>query len=122
MFSVVSKNSNFKKISENRNSETETLKSFLYETKLERKLSCFNIKKILMFPEMKPCTFNPKPTRKKFLIFLEMDLSSSNIKKFSYSLKRKLFLYFRKHNFFCLKIKKILIFPKTEPCNFQSKL
>ena len=30
---------------------------------------------------MKPCTFNPKPTQKKFLIFLEMDLSSSNIKK-----------------------------------------
>ena len=40
------------------------------------------------------------PSRKKFFIFLEMVLSSSNIKKFLYFLKRKLFLYFLKRKLF----------------------
>ena len=29
----------------------------------EIELSCFNIKKILIFPEMKPCTFQPQPSK-----------------------------------------------------------
>ena len=53
-------------------------------------LSSSNIKKVLMFPEMKPCTFRPQPSKlfpqkpalkksivfsqkKAFLIFLEME-------------------------------------------------
>ena len=35
-------------------------------------------------------------TLKRFLIFREMKVSSSDIRKFLYFLKRKLFLYFRK--------------------------
>ena len=51
-------------------------------------LSVSNIKKFLKLREME--------TLKRFLIFREMKISTSDIKKFLYFLKRKLFLYFRK--------------------------
>ena len=58
---------------------------------------------------MKPCTFQPKlekikknPPRKKFLIFQEMELSNSKIKKFLIFSQKKTFP----------------IFPKMETCTF----
>ena len=48
------------------------------------------LKKLLIFPEMKPCTFQPKV--KNFLYFRKRKL----LKNFVYFLKRKLFLYFGK--------------------------
>ena len=58
---------------------------------------------------------------KKFLIFREMELSCSNLKKFlifSQKKKRKLFLYFGKCNFLIFQKtktpKKFIIFQKTE--------
>ena len=55
-----------------------------------------------------------KLTTKQCFIFSEMELSSSNIKKFLYFLKRKLFLCF-------LKKKAFLVFPEVEPWIFQPK-
>ena len=65
-----------------------------------------------------------------------MEISSSNIKKFLYFFKKKLFLYSPKRKLLCLEMKlstsnieknRILpqiaffIFLKTEPCTFQPK-
>ena len=47
-------------------------------------------------------TFHPKPTKKihqsKFLVFPEMEVSRSDIKKFLYFIKRKHLLYFQKRS------------------------
>ena len=81
-------------------------------------LSSFNIKKnsyisgngTLHFPAQTKKIKNRKNKknlpRKKFLIFPEMELSSSNIKKILIFSQKKVFL----------------IFPKMEPCTFQPKL
>ena len=60
----------------------------------------FSKNSFLIFPEMEPCTSHPNPqknpkkfTRKKFLIFRETELSSSNIKKKSYMLSKESFYY-----------------------------
>ena len=45
-------------------------------------LSHSNIKKILIFPEMKPCTFWSQPSKffpKKFLIFFPKEIRSDKI-------------------------------------------
>ena len=52
--------------------------------------------------------------RKKFLIFPEMELSSSNIKKITFS-RNIAFLVFT-------QIKAFLKFPEMEPCTIQPKL
>ena len=61
-------------------------------------LSSSNIKKILMFLEMRPCTFRPQPS--KFFP------KRSALKKFLIFPQKKAFL----------------IFPEMERCTFQSKL
>ena len=63
---------------------------------------------------MKPCTFKPKsPSKKqkislqkKFLIFLEMELSSSNIKKNPIFSQKKAFLIFLEMELLSPKFKK----------------
>ena len=68
---------------------------------------------------MELCTSHPNPKitkkmhTKKFLIFPEMKLSSSNIKKILIFSQKKTFLIFSQKKAF-------LIFPKTEPSTFQS--
>ena len=62
-------------------------------------LSSSNIKKILIFSEMKLCTFWPQ--------------SSKFFPKKSLALK-KILIFSQK--------KAVLIFPEMEPCTFQSKL
>ena len=49
--------------------------------------------------------------RKKFLILLEIELSSSTIKRILIFSHKKVFLIFSQKKAF-------LIFPKTEPCTF----
>ena len=61
-------------------------------------LSSSNIKKILIFPEMKPCIFRPEPS--KFFP------KKPALKKFLILSQRKAFL----------------IFPEMEPCTFHPKL
>ena len=81
-------------------------------------LSCCNIKKFLYFLKGKlllyfgkqnpalPSLNTKKSTRKKFLVFPEMELSSSNIKKILILSQKKAFL----------------IFLETKPCTFHPKL
>ena len=73
--------------------------------------------KVFTFPEMKPCTSQPKPQKnpKKLFTFPEMENSSSNIKKILILSQKKAFLIFSQNKAF-------LIFPEMEPCTFQSKL
>ena len=69
-------------------------------------LSSSNIKKILIFPEMKPCTFRPQPSKffhKKVYFFLK---KPEKLKEFPIFSQKKSFL----------------IFPEMEPCTFQFKL
>ena len=56
-------------------------------------------KKLLIFQEMELLSPRSKNLpRKKFLMFQEIEPSGSNVKKFLYSLRRNVFLYFRKWN------------------------
>ena len=73
--------------------------------------------KVFTFPEMKPCTSQPKPPKnpQKFFTFLEMESSSSNIKKILIFSQKKAFPIFSQNKAF-------LIFPEMEPCTFQPKL
>ena len=69
-----------------------------------------NPKKLFIYPEMKPCTFSAQSRKtkihpEKFLLFREMELSDSKIKK--------LFMLSQK--------KAYLIFPGVEPCTFRAK-
>ena len=69
-----------------------------------------NPKKLFIYPEMKPCTFSAQSRKtkihpEKFLLFREMELSHSKIKK--------LFMLSQK--------KAYLIFPGVEPCTFRAK-
>ena len=70
--------------------------------------------KVFTFPEMKPCTSQPKPPKnpKNSLHFRKWKILALILKKFLYSLKRKLFLYF-------LKIKLFLYFRKWNPAHFS---
>ena len=71
---------------------------------------------------MKLCTSQPKPKkikknspRKKFLIFPETELSSSNIKTILIFSRKKVFLIFSQN-------KALLIYAEMEPCTFQPGL
>ena len=68
---------------------------------------------------MEPCTSHPNPkkkqknpSRKKFLIFPEMKLSSSNIKKILIFSQKKAFLIFSQEKVF-------LIFPEINNFTFK---
>ena len=69
-------------------------------------LASSNIKKILIFPEKKPCTFHTQPLTffpKKIYIFFPID---TVLKRFLIFSQKKAFL----------------IFPEMEPLTFHSKL
>ena len=79
---------------------------------------------------MEPCTSQPKhqknfkkPTPKKFLIFLEMKLSSSNIKKILIFSQKKTFPIFSQKKALLIfsQKKAFLNFPEMELCTFQPK-
>ena len=77
---------------------------------------------ILIYFRATWATFKPKRAknkknspRKKFHIFPEIELPSSNIKKILIFSQKKASLIFSQKEAFP-------IFPKTEPCTFQSKL
>ena len=81
-------------------------------------LSSSNIKKILIFPEMKPCTSQPKHQKTKTFYheknpscFRKWNILALILKEFLYFLKRSLFLYF-------LKRKLFLCFRKWNPALF----
>ena len=58
-------------------------------------LSDSKIKKFLTFPEMEPCTFQPKLEKLKKIHPGKMELSGFNIKKFLIVSQDKAFLIFR---------------------------
>ena len=83
-----------------KNKKIHPEKKFLIVQEME--LSSSNTKKIVIFPEMKPCTFQPKikklkkSTPRKFLILQE----TGNPKKFIIFSQKKLFLFFGKQKAF----------------------
>ena len=77
-----------------------------------------NSKTLLIFPKMKPCTYNPKPTQKKFVYFCKWTFLAKILKKFLYFLKGKLFLYFWKHHFLAEILNKFFYFRKRNSAIF----
>ena len=102
--------------------KTSTLKKFLIFW--EMKLSCSNIKKILIFSGRKAfLIFSPK---KSFLIFLKTEPCTTQPmpkKETKKSTPKKILgdekkYNFRKWNFLALIFKTISIFPEVKPCTF----